>query len=59
MNAFSRDRYQAWILEKHGPYRFQVIDTENRNKIVARTCSEETAIVIAKQLNEKGFVEEI
>jgi hypothetical protein len=58
-NAFSQDRYQVWMIEARGPYRFKVIDTDRSGKIVARTASQETADSIAKQMNEKGFVEAI
>ncbi len=53
-------RYEVWPIEKErSAYRFQVVDLELSAKIVARCSTEENAENIAKQLNEKGFVESL
>jgi hypothetical protein len=59
-NAFSTDRYQVWSANgRRSAYLWHVIDTDRHGKIVARTSQRDGAESIAKQLNEKGFVESI
>ncbi len=53
-------RYEVWPIERADtPYRWQVVDLQRSAKIVARTAGKETAEDIAKELNEKGFVETV
>jgi hypothetical protein len=47
------------IERRKSPYRWQVVDTHRSGKILARTSDRKGAESIAKQLNEKGFVEAI
>lgn len=57
-NAFGPEKYQVYpISSRRCVYRWQVIDTERSGKIVARTAGKEAAEHIARELNEKGFVE--
>ncbi|MGH7936664.1 MAG: hypothetical protein ACREF8_06615 [Chthoniobacterales bacterium] len=39
--------------------RWKVVDTDKRGKTVARTTEKSGAESIARQLNEKGFVEHV
>ncbi len=53
-------RYLACPIERaHTPCRWQVVDLERSGKIVARTAGKRTAEHIAKELNEKGYVETV
>lgn len=62
-NAFSEDRYQVWPIEdqdsKRKGYRHKVIDTERGGKTVGRAHSKEAAEDVARQMNEKGYVEAV
>jgi hypothetical protein len=61
--SFRKDgdaRYQVWPIEKYrSAYRFQIVDLERSAKIVGRFSTQKNAEDIAKQLNEKGFVEDL
>ncbi len=58
MNAPIEPRYLAMPIERRrSPYRWEVVDGEHHGKIVARCSSYESAERIAKELNEKGYVE--